>query len=96
MPYGSVGPANAARPQQQRQTQTAGRQAPQQGNPVEDFLFGPTQRPVEPVTAGVGFGPGARTLPQPAAETEEDFLLRVLPQAGPELQSFLNRVAAGG
>lgn len=27
--------------------------------PEEEFLYGPTDRPDEPVTAGVGFGPGA-------------------------------------
>ena len=58
MPYGTVGPANAARPQRapQAQQQAAGGTNP--ASPEEEFLFGPTLRPTEPLTAGAPFGPG--------------------------------------
>ena len=95
MPYGSVGPANAAR-QQQRQTQSAGRQSPQQANPMENFLFGPTQRAAEPVTAGAPFGPGpGQFSPQevPAAVRRSLPLLQSLaadPDAPPQLRDMVN------
>ena len=73
MPYGSVGPANAARPgQQPQQRQTQPQQT--QGSPIEDFLFGATQRPTEPVTAGAPFGPGPG-----GPEGVPDTVLRALP-----------------
>ncbi len=39
-------------------------------------LFAPTDRPNEPVTAGVPFGPGSNFVPQPF-EDDRTFMLRV-------------------
>ena len=102
MPYGTVERANATRPQQARQPQARQASQPQGGqgaSPIEDFLFGATQRPTEPVTAGAPFGSGPMTLPGlpvMGAETDVDFLMRVAPQAGPELKAFVDRIQAGG
>ena len=67
MPYGSVGPANAARPRRPRgQAPAPGRVNPETGGQMtaeEAFLFAsPTSRPSEPLTAGAPFGPGPGSL----------------------------------
>ena len=104
MPYGTVERANATRPQQARQPQARQASQPQGGqgsSPIEDFLFGATQRPTEPVTAGAPFGPGASPFDMSRVESPRDFMTRVVgqmvlaPDAEPELQGFLAKVQLG-
>lgn len=67
---------------------------------LEDVLFAPTERPDEPLTAGVEFGPGPLTVPFPG-ETERDFRLRVAdslsssPSATPSVRAFADRLLRG-
>ena len=44
--------------------------------PEEEFLFSPTDRPDEPLTAGAGFGPGADGT-RHAVESDADVLTRM-------------------
>lgn len=69
-------------------------------NTAEKFLFGPTDRPNEPITTGAPFGagpPGAAA----AYESSDQLLQRVAlqigetPGAAPELRAFAARVAKG-
>lgn len=62
----------------------------------EEFLYGPTDRPGEPVTAGAPFGPGP-DVPSRGPEGPQEFLQRVaqtLPtNASPEVQKFIAKVS---
>lgn len=68
--------------------------------PQEKFLFGPTDRPNEPITHGAPFGAGP-AYPATAFESDDALLQRVaeqiggLPTAAPELKAFAARVARG-
>lgn len=68
--------------------------------PEEKFLFGPTDRPNEPITHGAPFGPGASYAPS-AYESDDALIQRVAQQIGttpgaaPELRAFAARVARG-
>lgn len=66
---------------------------------TEAFLYGPTDRPSEPVTAGAPFGPGP-DAPLTAAPTPQQFVQNVIatiPQDSldPEVAAFARRVAQG-
>lgn len=69
-------------------------------SPVEAFLTSPTDRPNEPATAGVPFGPGPNYT-RYAYESDQDFMLRVAssvaadPAATPAVKAFLARVQNG-
>jgi hypothetical protein len=69
-------------------------------NEAEKFLFGPTDRPNEPITAGAPFGAGPAAAPS-AYESPDQLLSRVAqeiggtPGAAPELRAFAARVARG-
>jgi len=64
-------------------------------------LFGPTDRPGEPVTQGLPFGPGASYVPRPN-EDDRTFLLRVAdqlentPGASGPLRQFIDKIRLGG
>lgn len=66
----------------------------------EEFIFGPTMRPEEPITQGAPFGAGA-DLPRLAIETEDQFATRVAnmilgnQQAGRESKAWARRRLAG-
>jgi hypothetical protein len=68
--------------------------------PEEQFLYGPTDRPNEPITHGAPFGPGA-PVSRFANETNQEFMTRVAqqlssdPNAAPEVQAFASRVLRG-
>jgi hypothetical protein len=53
----------------------------------EEFIFGPSQRPAEPITAGAPFGPGP-DVGRVRSETDESFVNRLA-------ESFLARTDAG-
>lgn len=65
---------------------------------AEQYLYGPTDRPNEPITAGVPFGPGPDTLPSP---TDDQVVRQVAeqalndPRAPKELKRFAQRVMEG-
>src|SRR5687767_9493690 len=66
---------------------------------LDDLIFGPTDRPDEPITEGVPFGPGAVGI-RGANETDRQFLMRVAstlntPGAPAAVQRFAGRVARG-
>lgn len=66
----------------------------------EEFLFGPTERPAEPLTAGAPFGPGP-AVARSAVEDDEQFSLRVAetiianPDTGPEAKAWARRRLRG-
>jgi hypothetical protein len=66
----------------------------------EDFIFGPSGRPDEPITQGAPFGPGT-DLPRLAIENEDQFATRVAQmiignqQAGKESKAWARRRLAG-
>lgn len=67
--------------------------------PEEQFLFSPTSRPDEPITAGAPFGPGPNAV-VPRSEKRSDFVKRVaggLPpeKLPPKVAEFLRRAQAG-
>ena len=68
--------------------------------PDEQMLFGPTDRPDEPITAGVGFGDGPDAT-RHTFESDGDVLAsisrRILadPTADPQAKAFANRKLAG-
>jgi hypothetical protein len=68
--------------------------------PETDFLFGPSDRPDEPITAGVPVGPGP-DVTRRLYETDEQFLGRVArtlvsaPGADRSLQAFAKKVERG-
>lgn len=43
----------------------------------DDIVFGPTDRPDEPLTAGASFGAGPGLLPHRGAESDQEFMVRV-------------------
>jgi hypothetical protein len=59
-------------------------------------LFGPTDRPQEPVTHGAPFGPGANFTQTPQ-EDSRTFMLRVAGQLSgtPELAAYVKRIQSG-
>lgn len=67
---------------------------------LDEYLFAPTERPNEPLTAGAPFGQGANFVPRPY-ETPRAFKLRVAdtlsssPGAGPEVQRLIERIRRG-
>lgn len=72
----------------------------QPSGPEEEFLFGPTDRPNEPITAGAPFGPGPlapkgsfRTERAQVATVAE--LVRTNPQVSAEARAWAARVQAG-
>ncbi|HSE44862.1 MAG TPA: hypothetical protein VLA89_05995 [Gemmatimonadales bacterium] len=66
----------------------------------DDILFGPTDHPNEPITAGASFGPGPNTIRQ-GRETDKEFLARTAyqlaqsPSASPRVKAFAARIARG-
>lgn len=65
----------------------------------DEVLFAPTERPDEPITAGVDFGPGPPALRRPA-ETERSYMLRlaeVLERSSlsGELAAYIEAIRAG-
>ena len=68
--------------------------------PQEQFLFSPTDRPDEPVTAGAPIG-GGRNVTRHVVDTPQDFQARVVQeiQADPnpprEVKALLQRMAEG-
>lgn len=76
---------------------------PPPATPEDQFIFGPTMRPNEPVTAGAPFGPGPmapsvgpRNIPD--SQFLRDAVARMAPQQQslpPRVQEFLSRVEAG-
>lgn len=68
--------------------------------PEEKFLFGPSDRPNEPITHGAPFGAGSSHAPA-AYESDDALISRVAtqvassPTANPDLKAFAARVAAG-
>ena len=89
LPYGGATQANAMDPE-----------AIPPMTPEEEFLYGPTLRPEEPITAGAPFGPGPVAPPAPPRVPDTQFLAQAiarLPQQNlpPRVQEFLRRVEAG-
>ena len=82
LPYGVAGAANEA-----MEYKPVGEE--------EEFIFGRTDRPMEPITAGAPFGPGPDIAPQ-APEGAGEFLARVTESmtqsATPEVQKFISKV----
>ena len=70
----------------------------QPSTPDEQFLYGPTDRPAEPLTAGSPFGPGADA---PSIDvTPQQFIRNVVDTVPPEsvdleVAAFARRVAEG-
>lgn len=66
----------------------------------DDILFGPTDRPEEPITAGAPFGPGP-SFPRHGFESDEEFMARVAnelaqsPAASSYVKAFAARVLRG-
>jgi len=69
-------------------------------NPQEQFLFAPTDRPGEPVTAGAPVGPGS-DFNRYADETDAEFKMRMAqtilksPNVSRESKAWAARAAAG-
>lgn len=69
-------------------------------SPQEDFLYSPTDRPQEPFSAGLGFGPGPARVPA-AHENDDQFVQRVAkevkadPSAPKQLRQFADRALNG-
>jgi hypothetical protein len=67
---------------------------------VGERLFAPTDRPNEPLTDGMPFGPGRNSVP-PRGETEQQARtrtaneLRVSPYQSPEVAEFISRLEKG-
>lgn len=66
----------------------------------ESFLFGPTDRPDEPITAGLPFGEGPDVSREDARSdadllTQVSRLLSERPDAPKEVKAFARRVARG-
>ena len=64
----------------------------------ETYLFSPTERPAEPISAGAPFGPGADFVRQ-AYESDRDFMLRVgqslSGDPNPDVRDFVTRISEG-
>jgi hypothetical protein len=69
-------------------------------NGADALLFGPSDRPDEPVTHGAPFGPGASFTAEPD-ETQRSFLLRVAdsldasPAATAQARRYITRIRLG-
>jgi hypothetical protein len=67
----------------------------------DEALFAPTDRPDEPITAGVPFGPGPGITRLPS-ETDRAFALRVAdlleqrPEVSERLRAYIDKLRAGG
>jgi hypothetical protein len=67
---------------------------------IAEMLFGPTQFPDEPITAGAPFGPGPSFVARPS-ESRFAFMRRVAdalsssPAAVPEIRRYAERIARG-
>jgi hypothetical protein len=68
---------------------------PDEGGPDEEFLFGGTDRPMEPLTAGAPFGPGMDAT-RFAFESDQDILdgLAARVSANPQADSQAKAWAA--
>jgi hypothetical protein len=70
------------------------------GDGLDEFVFGPTSRPGEPVTQGASFGAGTSFIPRPD-EDDETFLDRVArelessPSATQSVRDFARRIQRG-
>lgn len=70
------------------------------GNAAEAFMFSPTDRGQEPITAGAPFGDGSNYVRQ-SYESDDDLMQRVAssiaakPDAPAEVKEFLARVMRG-
>lgn len=66
----------------------------------DDILFGPSDRPNEPLTHGANFGPGANFTTR-GPDTDKDFMARAAielanaPGASARVRAFAARVARG-
>ncbi len=72
--------------------------APQ--GPEEEFLFAPTDRPKEPITAGAPFGPGPNVI-RGSFQSDDDVVTQVADQlqtqpVGAETRAWLNRAKQEG
>ncbi len=70
------------------------------GDPYEEALFAPSDRPDEPITAGVPFGPGPSFSRLPV-ETERAFAVRVAriledSPGADALRPYIDKLLAGG
>ena len=88
LPTGSVGGLNDAAAEFQPQT------------PQDQFIFGPTSRPEEPVTHGLPFGPGAGPIIRsPESDTDKRkalaYELLNSPNSGTETKRLAKRMLAG-
>lgn len=101
LPYGenkAVNEQQTAAPMSQTGTPGAGASpSPRRALPTgSEGIFGGTERPEEPLTAGVdwGAGPGAQ---QPVLDDDPNVMLRALAQAfpHPDLDRLLARLARG-
>lgn len=74
-------------------------QAPRPVTPIgPEGIFGGTDRPGEPITAGIDFGPGPGAAPGPLLPDDPNLLLRaIVAQVGPhpDLVRLLNRSGRG-
>lgn len=66
-------------------------------SPAEQFLFGPTNRPSEPITAGAPFGPGASVMFNSDLNILQNVAQQVLsdPNAGKDSKVWAARALAG-
>lgn len=101
LPYGSatdVASLAAALPLLQNGEDAQEPEDYQPQSPDEQFLLSPTDRPEEPMTTGVGFGPGA-DFTRFAYEDDQDVLRSVAVDLAnsdsPELRAYAERVARG-
>lgn len=69
---------------------------PELNGGYDPALFGPSDRPNEPITSGAPFGPGPAFVPTPQ-EDSRTFMLRVADSLSqtPELASYVARIRAG-
>jgi len=93
LPYGAAknlndtmaanGPQRPQQAQQASQQQAPTRQLPALSGDLtghDSIVFGGTDRPNEPITAGASFGAGPGPLPYRGAESEAEFMVRVTSQ----------------
>lgn len=104
MTGGSYGESKALREQQQGAPMLQAEQNPMTGGmpsmPSVTPLFSPTERPDEPMTAGVPFGPGENSLPsitQAVQPSVRDTIMKALQFADdPELENAFAYLANNG
>lgn len=75
---------------------TEGAPPPELNGGYDAALFGPTDRPGEPVTTGMPFGAGPSFVPLPTEDTRT-FMLRVANDlsANPELAAYVAKIRSG-